>query len=132
MNKDYSGVTGRLIKQVGAGKDLEEYLYLIRIGISFAKQRSGSNRGYIYKLVYQYAKDYGAPYSFERLIRDLKFNACIYSNTRGFHVVSVDQDEEYPKDGVIIFYHPKKGEIIRTFSAMRRHLTNVNKKIRNS
>ena len=71
----FSGATGTLVSYVPAGSERDELLGLVRVGIRFAGNHGGSQRGFLHRHVVGLVRDMPGPVTFESLIVALEREA---------------------------------------------------------
>jgi len=117
----YADATGALVRHVPAGKELDELLTLVRIGLRFrAQQKVGKKPGALARLVLDCARRAGPPYTFEKLLMEMAYAARRRALLGEYvsPVLEVDRSCD-----LVTINLPKRGIVDVPFGTLRNHLT---------
>lgn len=117
---DFLDAAAKLVAYVPAGRDRDDLLRLLRLGVAFARQHVGRRRGFLHRYVAQMVGELGPSVTFEDLVAALQLAAA-----------RRDQDDQAPIEHVsrsfevVKYCDPRRGLREVTFSTLRNVLTNA-------
>ncbi len=123
MTKSHCTATGYAKENLPRGKQRDEILGLVRIGLKFKSQQVGKRPGVLARTVLDCAKRAGPPYSFAQQLDELERAAA----RRELHGEAESPVEKVDRIFELVTLHTKFGRAQVPFSTMRNHLTTAKK-----
>lgn len=116
--------TSALVRYVPAGREQDELLGLVRLGLRFKAQQAGKRPGTLSRLILSCARHAGPPYRFEQLLDQLELCAA-RRELNGEHASPVEKvDRTW---NLITIHLPRRGRVQVSFATARNHLTTSKK-----
>lgn len=118
--------TGYAAEYLPPGPERDEVLGLIRIGVKFAAQMTGSKPGFMHRYLLGLADGMGGDLSFERLLLELKVEAR-KRELLGADTSPVERVDETFE--LLTWHDPRRGRRQMPFGSLRNAWTGVRKKV---